>query len=92
MDDEHRTTANSGQFPDGLPRLRFKSPFLTTKQAGVYVGLSGRTLEKMRCAGGGPEYRKHGRYVRYHIEALDAWSIAHTQRSTSDVRSSDASV
>jgi excisionase family DNA binding protein len=90
--DEHQTNASLAQPSDGLPRFRFKSPFLTTKQAGVYVGLSGRTLEKMRCAGGGPEYRKHGRYVRYHIEALDAWSTAHTQRSTSDVRSSDATV
>ena len=83
MDNDQHSNANSAQFSDALPRLRFKSPFLNTKQAGAYVGLSGRTLEKMRCVGGGPEYRKHGRYVRYHIEALDAWSTAHTQHSTS---------
>jgi len=37
------------------------SPFLTTAQAAHYVGLSRRTLEKMRTVGGGPKYRKHGR-------------------------------
>ena len=50
------------------------SPFLNTDQAAHYVGLSRRTLEKMRTAGGGPRFRKHGRYVRYHIDDLDEWS------------------
>ena len=60
------------------------SPFLTTAQAAHYVGLSRRTLEKMRTVGGGPKYRKHGRYVRYHIHDLDEWSTTHAKRSTSD--------
>jgi excisionase family DNA binding protein len=50
------------------------SPFLSTAQAAFYIGLSRRTLEKMRLSGGGPKYRKHGRYVRYHIDDLNAWS------------------
>ena len=70
------------QISDRASRPRMKSPFLCTKQAGAYVGLSNRTLEKMRCHGGGPDYRKHGRYVRYHIDDLDAWSAAHAQHST----------
>lgn len=53
---------------------RKSCPFLTTAQAAFYVGLSRRTLEKMRSLGVGPKYRKHGRYVRYHIDDLDAWS------------------
>jgi hypothetical protein len=60
------------------------SPFLNTDQAAFYVGLSGRTLEKMRTAGVGPTYRKHGRYVRYHIEDLDTWSVVHRKTSTSE--------
>lgn len=63
---------------------RKESPFLTTTQAATYVGLSRRTLEKMRTAGTGPAYRKHGRYVRYHIADLDAWSAARCQNSTSE--------
>lgn len=55
------------------------SPFLNTAQAAFYVGLSRRTLEKMRTAGTGPRFRKHGRYVRYHIDDLDDWSKTHGQ-------------
>ena len=60
------------------------SPFLNTKQAAFYVGLSARTLEKMRTWGRGPRYRKHGRYVRYHITDLDAWSEARTHSATAE--------
>lgn len=60
------------------------SPFLSTAQAAFFVGLSRRTLEKMRVQGLGPVYRKHGRYVRYHIADVEAWSNAHLKRSTSD--------
>lgn len=58
------------------------SPFLNTAQAAFYVGLSQRTLEKMRVVGGGPAYRKHGRYVRYHIDDLESWSQARARHST----------
>lgn len=59
-------------------------PFLNTDQAAFYVGLSSRTLEKMRTHGGGPRFRKHGRYVRYHIVDLDGWSERETKRTTGD--------
>lgn len=59
------------------------SPFLSTKQAAFYVGLSAGTLEKMRVHGGGPRFRKHGRFVRYHIDDLDAWSASRAKDSTS---------
>lgn len=49
-------------------------PFLNTAQAAFYIGLSHRTLEKMRTRRVGPRYRKHGRFVRYHIADLDDWS------------------
>jgi len=60
------------------------SPFLNTDQAAHYVSLSRRTLEKMRTAGGGPRFRKHGRYVRYHIDDLNEWSSEHVKTSTSE--------
>lgn len=60
------------------------SPFLATPQAAFYLGLSFRTLEKMRLMGHGPRFRKHGRYVRYHIADLDDWSEGRRQSSTSD--------
>jgi len=65
-------------------KARKGSPFLSTAQAAHYVGLSRRTLEKMRTTGRGPRYRKHGRYVRYHIDDLDAWSSSRAKDSTSN--------
>jgi excisionase family DNA binding protein len=59
------------------------SPFLTTREAAHYLSLSYRTLEKMRLTGHGPRFRKHGRYVRYHIADLDDWSEGRRQSSTS---------
>jgi hypothetical protein len=56
--------------------VRPENPFLTPVQAGDFVRLSWRTLERMRQRGEGPPYRKHGRYVRYHIDDLEAWSKA----------------
>ena len=62
------------------------SPFLSTREAAFYLGLSFRTLEKMRLTGNGPRFRKHGRFVRYHIADLDAWSEGRRHSSTSDER------
>lgn len=66
------------------PERPASSPFLSTKEAAVYLDLKPNTLEKMRVYGGGPEYRKHGRYVRYHIDDLKAWSEMRKRGSTSD--------
>lgn len=54
------------------------SPFLNTRQAAHFLGLSPRTLEKMRFEKVGPKYRKHGRIVRYHIDDLIDWSKIRT--------------
>ena len=69
---------------DRAAQAKKGSPFLNTPQAAHYVGLSARTLEKMRVVGGGPQFRKHGRYVRYHIDDLDAWSASGARGSTGD--------
>jgi hypothetical protein len=55
-------------------RARKGSPFLSTEQAAFYLGLSARKLQAMRGACSGPAFRRHSRYVRYHIDDLDAWS------------------
>lgn len=55
-------------------RAKKGSPFLSTEQAAFYLGLSARKLQAMRGAGIGPGFRRHSRYVRYHIDDLDAWS------------------
>lgn len=55
-------------------RAKQGSPFLSTEQAAFYLGLSPRRLQSMRAAGTGPRFRRHCRYVRYHIDDLDQWS------------------
>jgi hypothetical protein len=55
-------------------RAKKGSPFLTTQQAAFYLGLGVRKLQAMRADGSGPAFRRHSRYVRYHINDLDAWS------------------
>ncbi len=62
------------------------SPFLTTAQAAHYLGLTTQTLEKMRRKGRGPRYRKHGRYVRYHIADLDAWSRSNSHKAVHEAK------
>jgi hypothetical protein len=58
--------------------------FLRTPDAAVHLGLSARTLEKHRCFGTGPVYRKLGGRIVYALEDLDAWAALGTRRSTSD--------
>ncbi len=65
-------------------RAKRGSPYLNTAQAAHYIGLAPKTLEKMRVVGGGPVFRKHGRYVLYHIQDLDTWSSSRAHSSTSD--------
>jgi excisionase family DNA binding protein len=65
-------------------KTRNGSPFLVPREAAAYLRLSPKTLMKMRTKGGGPHYRKHGRYVRYHIADLENWSASRAHRSTSE--------
>ena len=57
---------------------------LSTTDAAAYLGLSPRTLEKHRCYGTGPVYRKLGGRVVYQVSQLEAWADLGTRRSTSD--------
>lgn len=59
---------------DRAARAKKGSPFLSTEQAAFYLGLSARKLQSMRSAGAGPQFRRHSRHIRYHIDDLDSWS------------------
>ena len=58
--------------------------FMRTAEAGQYLGLSGRTLEKHRTYGTGPRYRKIGGRVVYALSDLEAWADRGAQMSTTD--------
>ena len=58
--------------------------FLRTPEAGRFLGLSGRTLEKHRVYGTGPRYRKIGGRVVYALDDLKDWADQGLRTSTSD--------
>ena len=57
---------------------------LRTPDAALLLGLSARTLEKHRCYGTGPVYRKLGGRVVYAVDDLVSWAEQGSRRSTSD--------
>jgi hypothetical protein len=71
-----------------MPDLQSSLPprLLRTEEAARWLGLSGRTLEKHRCTGGGPAYRKLGGRVVYTVDDLAAWVEQGQRRSTSQSR------
>lgn len=81
MDDENARAA----------RARKGTPFLSTDQAAFYLGLSPRKLQQMRKEGKGPLFRRHSRYVRYHIDDLDDWSrgVTHPTRPAASSAAAD---
>lgn len=61
-------------------RAKRGSPFLNTEQAAAYLKISALLLRRLRRNGTGPVFRRHCRYVQYHIDDLDAWSRAQSSR------------
>ena len=53
---------------------------LTGDQAAAYLKMSSRLLKRLRRAGKGPVFRRHSRFVQYHIDDLDSWSSEHSAR------------
>ncbi|MGY4258104.1 putative DNA-binding transcriptional regulator AlpA [Bradyrhizobium sp. USDA 4516] len=58
--------------------------YLRTSEAARFLSLSGRTLEKHRTYGTGPEYHKIGGRVVYSVADLTAWAKLGKKKSTSD--------
>lgn len=58
--------------------------YLNTQQAAIYLGLSIQYLEIARHKGGGPEYIKLPRAIRYTKADLDNWMDARRRRHTSE--------
>lgn len=58
--------------------------YVRTRDAARYLGLSPRTLEKLRVSGNGPAYYKMGRAVSYGLSDLEAWVTNNRRCSTTD--------
>lgn len=71
---------NTDDAIDRANRAKRGSPFLNNDQAAAYLKMSGRLLKRLRMRGDGPEFRRHSRFVEYHIDDLDAWSAGRKSR------------
>lgn len=60
--------------------------YFNTKQAAAYLGLSHQYLEIARHKGGGPQYIKLAKAVRYRPADLDDWMERHAQKHTADTK------
>ncbi|MGJ7504048.1 MULTISPECIES: helix-turn-helix transcriptional regulator [unclassified Variovorax] len=78
-----RAAATAPQ-PLSAPDAPATPEFLTTDEAGAFLRLSPRTLEKHRVLGGGPRFRKFGARVVYAVEDLRAWANSRAYEMTSD--------
>ena len=78
-----RAAAPSPQ-PHGVSAAPANPEFLTTDEAGAFLRLSPRTLEKHRCYGTGPAFYKLGGRVVYALDDLHAWVSLGARRSTHD--------
>ncbi len=61
-----------------------QSPYLTTPEAAAYLRLRPATLERWRCVGGGPSFRKFGGRVVYSQKELEVFAEQLRRLSTSD--------
>src|SRR3546814_2817737 len=58
-------------------RARSGNPFFNTAQAGHYLGLSTRMLERMRRRGEGPAFRRHARSEEHTSELQSLMRISY---------------
>lgn len=79
-----RTAVAAAPQPAAVPAAPANPEFLTTDEAGAFLRLSPRTLEKQRVLGGGPRFRKFGARVVYAAVDLRAWADSRAYGMTSD--------
>lgn len=61
--------------------IRAEDVLYSEKQAAPMCGWSTATLRKKRCVGGGPDYVKMGRSVRYRLSDLRAFVAGNVVRA-----------
>ncbi len=49
------------------------SPYMTEREAAMYIRKSRRSLQRMRQEGDGPRFYRAGGRILYTAEDLDAW-------------------
>lgn len=75
-----------GVEPSSSKTKKHYSPdeLVNTKEAGVILGLSPKTLENWRCQGKGPQFLNLGKRCHYRVRDLEAYLAANKFGSTSE--------
>ena len=60
-----------GDDSDRASSAKRGSPFLSPSRPPPYLGASSRSLKRLRVLGQGRVFRRHCRFVQYHIDDLD---------------------
>jgi predicted DNA-binding transcriptional regulator AlpA len=71
-------------FPEAPAGARIGTALMSRRDAAIYLDMSPRNLERFAHEGGGPNFVKLGRLVRYRQADLDAWIASCLRSSTSD--------
>lgn len=59
--------------------------YINEKQASEFLGVAVKTLQGYRVKGGGPEFRKFGKSVRYKFNDLKLWAESARKNNTSQI-------
>jgi len=78
MDDIGKYLANMNKY-EFLKLIKKYRPWLTTDEAAARVGYKKRAFESWRAVGKGPQYAQTGKFIHYHVDALDAWMMTKVQ-------------
>lgn len=70
--------------PSKLTDQQISPPLLKEHQVAAMLQTSPRALQAWRTRGGGPEFVRIGRLVRYDSVAVNEWLAAGRRRSTSE--------
>lgn len=57
--------------------------YLDEHEVAALTGMSARYFAELRRKGGGPEFVRFGRAVRYHRDVVRAWAANRARKSTS---------
>lgn len=86
---ERNERAADGTLAPGGPENADGRRYLNAEEAAAYLGLSGKTLARMRIEGSGPRYSKARRRVIYDVGELDVWVERRKRRFTGEEAGED---
>lgn len=67
--------------------MDIQRPFITARELAAMLGVSEGTLANWRTDGGGPQFVRVGRAIRYRAADVEQWIADRTSENTTEARS-----